>query len=129
MFYAPTRRQAYAPQLRSVDQAVERFLANAFTPATRQTTAQAPRVTRDEQTVNLTVDVPGLTREQIAITIDANIVRLESVKDAPRILKLAYELAQDIDVDASEAKLENGVLNLKLARKVVAPTVKTLNIS
>ena len=23
MFYAPTRRQAYAPQLRSVDQAVE----------------------------------------------------------------------------------------------------------
>ncbi|WP_229722540.1 Hsp20/alpha crystallin family protein [Xylophilus rhododendri] len=129
MFYTPARRQAYVPQLRAADQALERFLANAFSNTGRQSTAQAPSVSQDEQFVTLTLDVPGLSREQITINIDANVVRLESVKDAPRSLKLAYEIASEIDADASEAKLENGVLTLKLARRVVVPTAKTLSIS
>lgn len=129
MFYTPARRQAYVPQARSFDQSLERFLASAFSNGTRQSTAQPPQVSQDEQTVTLSIDVPGLTREQIVITIDANIVRLESVKDAPRNLKLAYEIAHDIDADSSEAKLENGVLTLKLGRKAAVQTAKTLSIS
>lgn len=128
MFYTPARRPAYVSQPRSVDQALERFLATAFTPGNRQSTAQPPSVKQEENAVILTLDVPGLSREQITISIDANIVKLESVADAPRKLKLAYELAQDIDADTSEAKLENGVLTLKLARKAIEKTARTLNI-
>lgn len=48
---------------------------------------------------------------------------------APRTYRLAYELPQDIDASTSEAKLENGVLTVKLARKVVASAVSELAIS
>lgn len=129
MFYTPARRQAYVSQPRSVDQALERFLANAFTQGSRQSTAQAPSVRQEENAVVLTLDVPGLSREQIAISIDANIVKLDSVAEAPRKLKLAYELAHEIDADTSEAKLENGVLTLKLARKAIENKARSLNIS
>jgi len=129
VFYTPARRQAYVSQPRSVDQALERFLASAFTQGGRQSTAQAPLVKQEENAVVLTLDLPGLSREQITISIDANIVKLESIADAPRKLKLAYELAHDIDTDASEAKLENGVLTLKLARKAIVSTARTLDIS
>jgi len=128
VFYTPARRQAYVSQPRSVDQALERFLANAFIQGGRQSTTQGPTVKQEENAVILTLDVPGLSREQITISIDANIVKLESIADAPRKLKLAYELAQEIDADTSEAKLENGVLTLKLASKVIEKTTRTLNI-
>ncbi|WPB59069.1 Hsp20/alpha crystallin family protein [Xylophilus sp. GOD-11R] len=129
MFYAQARRPAYAPQLRSVDHSLERFLANAFGPSARQSTAQAPQVKQDEQFVTFTIDVPGLSREQLAINLDGNVVRVESVQDAPRTIKLAYELAQEIDAEASQAKLENGVLTLKIARKAPVKTARSLVIS
>ncbi len=40
-------------------------------------------------------------------------VRIESKAEAKRQFKAAYELPQDIDVAASEAKLENGVLSAR----------------
>jgi HSP20 family protein len=132
MFYTPARRQAYVPELRSFDRVLERMLSGAITGTTPQVathTAHSAQVSQDGIFTLVTLDVPGLSREQIAIEIDGNVVRLENVKDAPRQLKVAYELAQDIDVDASEARLENGVLTLKLARKEVTPTARTLMIS
>jgi len=129
MYFVPARRPAFRPELRSVDRALENLFSNALSANARHTTAQSPRITQDETAVTLTVDVPGLSREQISIQIDGPVVRLENVADAPRALKLAYELAHDIDADASEAKLENGVLTLKLARKAVVPTARTLSIS
>ena len=132
MFYTPARRQAYVPELRSFDRVLERMLSNAAAgtaPQVAARTAHSAKVSQDGIFTVVTLDVPGLSREQITIEIDGNVVRLENVKDAPRQLKLAYELAQDIDVDASEARLENGVLSLKLARKEVVPTARSLLIS
>jgi HSP20 family protein len=132
MFYTPARRQAYVPELRSFDRVLERMLSNAVTdtaPTIAARTAHSAQVSQDGIFTLVTLDTPGLSREQITIEIDGNVVRLENVKDAPRQLKVAYELAQDIDVDASEARLENGVLTLKLARKEVVPTARNLMIS
>ena len=132
MFYTPATRQAYVPELRSFDRVLERMLSNAIADKAPQTTARpghSAQVRQDGIFTVLTLDVPGLSREQIDIQIDANIVKLENVADAPRKLKLAYELAQEIDVDASEARLENGVLTLRLARKEVLPTARNLVIS
>ena len=132
MFYTPARRQAYVPELRSFDRVLERMLSNAVAggaPSVAARTTHSAQVSQDGIFTLVTLDVPGLSREQISIEIDGNVVRLENVKDAPRHLKLAYELAQEIDVDASEAKLENGVLTLKLARKEVVPTARSLVIS
>ena len=50
--------------------------------------------------------------------IDGAVVRVQTVKDAPRQYQAAYELPADIDGEATSAKLENGVLTL--AFKVAA---------
>jgi HSP20 family molecular chaperone IbpA len=44
-------------------------------------------------------------------------VRIETQKEARRQYKAAYELPEEIDADATVAKLENGVLTLQLAKK------------
>ena len=75
-------------------------------------------VESDDTSVTLSLDVPGLAKEQLTIAIEGDIVRIESKADAPRSFKAAYQLADDIDAATSEAKLENGVLTLKLSKVV-----------
>jgi HSP20 family molecular chaperone IbpA len=125
MFFATTpvalRRQFYSPATRSL----ERFLDQAQL-AGRQ---QSPVTTQDETSYTLTFDVPGIAKDQLSIAIEGNIVRLASKEGAPRTYKAAYELPLDIDVASSEARLENGVLTLKLAKVVPATRVAELTIN
>jgi HSP20 family protein len=46
-----------------------------------------------------------------------------------RQFKAAYELPLDIDVTASDAKLENGVLTLKLGKRVPVSQAAQLQIN
>jgi HSP20 family molecular chaperone IbpA len=57
------------------------------------------------------------------------VVRLETLAGAARQYKAAYELPLDIEVSASEAKLENGVLTLKLAKKLPESKLTQLAIN
>ncbi len=61
--------------------------------------------------------------------IEGSIVRIETKEGAPRQYKQAYELPQDIDAGSSEAKLENGVLTLKLGKQVPVSRVTQLTIN
>jgi HSP20 family protein len=110
MFFATTapalsRRQLYSPAGRSL----ERFLDEAVV-ATRQKSAA---IEQDETSFTLSFDVPGI----------------ETKEGATRQYKSAYELPQDIDVSASVAKLENGVLTLKLVKVVPVNKVAELVIT
>jgi HSP20 family protein len=87
------------------------------------------RVSQDDKAYTLQFDVPGIAKDQLSIGIEGSVVRLESLPEAPRKYKAAYELPQDIDVSASDAKLENGVLTLKLAKKAPVSNVSTLTIN
>ena len=87
------------------------------------------RITQDEHAYSLQFDVPGIAKEQLSIGIEGNVVRIESQPDAPRTYKAAYELPQDIDVSASDARMENGVLTLKLAKKAPVSNVSNLTIN
>ncbi len=71
----------------------------------------------------------GIAREQLSIGIEGRIVRIETKEGATRQYKSAYELPQDIDVSASVAKLENGVLTLKLVKVVPVNKVAELVIT
>lgn len=128
MIFAPMiRRAAYAQAPRSADLALQRFLMGALAePAAAH--AAGCTVTQDEKTTTLQLDVPGLTREQLQIHIEGNVVRLHSVEGAPRQVQRAWELAQDIDAQGSSAQLENGVLTLVLARLEPASKATTLAI-
>ncbi|MEI7516070.1 MAG: Hsp20/alpha crystallin family protein [Betaproteobacteria bacterium] len=112
-FDHPLRRRVYAQAGHSASQFLEKSLA-----ATRNASAQDAEIDQDEKQFTLTLDVPGITKEQLAIRIEGAIVRIESKDDAPRRYRAAYEFGQEIDTAASNAKLENGVLSLTLAKLV-----------
>ena len=124
MLFAPViRRAAFVPTLRSFD----RFFDDALqAPAAR---ANSGRIEQDDTNYTLSFDMPGIAKEQLSIGIEGNVVRLESLPEATRQYKAAYELPLDIDVASSVAKLENGVLTLKLAKKLPESKVTKLAIN
>ena len=123
MFFAPTiRTTRFVP--RSHDRAFERFVNDAFAAPRR-----SPLVEQDDKSWTLSLDVPGLSRDDITIGIEGAVVRIETKADAKRPLKAAYELPQDIDVAASVAKLENGVLTLQLGKLAPVSQASQLQIN
>ena len=128
MIFAPViRRAAFNPTPRAADLALQRFLMGSLgaTAAAQPTTAGCT-VTQDEKATTLQLDVPGLAREQLSISIEGQVVQVQSVEGAPRKVQRAWELPTEIDASASTAKLENGVLTLTLARMV--PTDKSVQL-
>ncbi len=126
MFFAATapanfRRHVYAPGARSL----ERFLEETQSASRTKSCA----IQQDEKSYTLTFDVPGIAKDQLNIGIEGSVVRIETKEGAPRHYKQAYELPQDIDVAGSEAKLENGVLTLKLGKQVPVSRVTQLTVS
>jgi HSP20 family protein len=126
MFFATTnpaqlRRQAFSP----VNRSLERFLTEAQL-SSRQTPCA---VTQDDTSFTLTFDVPGIAKEQLSIGIEGSVVRIESLEGAPRQYRHAYELPQEIDPTHSEARLENGVLTLKLGKQAPVSRVTKLTVN
>lgn len=131
MFFSPVRVNravlngySYVPSAWSRSDTFDRFFTDAFDGSN-----QRSHVESDETSITLSMDVPGLSKEQLTIGIEGRIVRISSKDDAPRSLKATYKLGSDVDAGKSEAKLENGVLTLKFAK--VAPesrqTLLTIN--
>ncbi len=128
IFTAPVLRRS------SHDQALQRFLQSTLTsPLSRLSEASASMsaaftATQDEQSTTLQLDVPGLAREQLQLRLEGAQVHLSSVEGAPRKVQRSWELGHEIDVAASSAKLENGVLTLRLAKLAPVDKAVTLNI-
>ncbi len=115
MFFAPViRTRAVVPARRSFDRSFERFIDEAFF---RPAPAATAKVQEDDKAWTVTLDVPGISREDLAISVEGPVVRIETRPEAQRQYKAAWELPQDIDVESTSAKLENGVLTLTLAKQ------------
>ena len=108
------------------DAALQRFM-QAATSAAQQLNADFQVSQSDEATV-LAVDVPGLSREQLQLRIEENMVHLQSVDGAPRQVRRSWELPHHIDAAASSAKLDLGVLTLTLPRLKPEDKAFTLDI-
>ena len=124
MFFTATqpqlRRNVYAHAGRSL----ERYLEDAL-GGSRQA---ATTYTQDETTFTLSLDMPGIAKDQLSIAIEGAVVRISSKEGAPRTYRTAYEMPQELDTALCEAKLENGVLTLKLAKKVPIKNVIEIEI-
>ena len=84
MFFATTtqpqlRRQAYA----NAGRTLERFVDDAL----RSTANKSCAYTQDETAFTLSLDVPGVAKEQLSIGIEGAVVRIDSLADAPRKVK------------------------------------------
>jgi HSP20 family molecular chaperone IbpA len=107
MFFAPVlRTRTTAPSFRSFDPSFSRFFDTLGFD-----------VKQDEKAWTLSFDLPGVAREDLNISIEGAVVRIETRAEAKRQYKAAYELPEEIDADATTAQLENGVLTLSLAKK------------
>lgn len=123
MFFAPALGTTrYVP--RAFDRSLERFVNDAFAGAHRSL-----HIEQDDKSWTLRLDVPGLSREELTVGIEAAVVRIESKADAKRQLKAAYELPQDIDAATSQARLENGVLTLQLGKLLPVNNATQLSIN
>jgi HSP20 family protein len=113
-----------SPAYRSFDRSFERFVNDAFF----QNAASGLDVNEDEKAWTVTLDLPGVAKEDLSITIEGTVARIETRAQAKRQFKAAYELPQDIDAEASAAKLENGVLTLTLAKKAPVSTARQVEV-
>lgn len=125
MIFTPLmpRRATRAP--RPSDVALQRFLLGTLAGPAAARPADYT-VTQDDKATTLQLDVPGLAREQLQITLEGKRVVLKSIEGAPRQVHRAWELQDDIDTDTSTARLENGVLTLTLAKQ--PPAAKAVEI-
>jgi HSP20 family molecular chaperone IbpA len=129
MLFAPSllgrsNRYACDPASFLNGRSFDSLLDSITSPATPEV-----RVEKTEGSVTLSIDVPGLAKDQLTIAIEGDIVRIDSKADAPRSFKAAYQLADEIDAATSEAKLEHGVLTLKLGKVAPASRETLLTIS
>ena len=123
MFFAPAvRTRAYVPA-RSFDRSFERFLNESFVGA-----AGGLKVEQNDEAWTVSLDVPGVTREQLSIDVDGAVVSVQTAKEAARQYKAAYELPAEIDAEATSAKLENGVLTLTLGKKKPVVTSRQIEV-
>jgi HSP20 family protein len=124
MFFAPAQRTRSFVPARGFDRSFERFLADSFfAPA-----AAGVKVEQNEEAWTVSLDMPGVTREQLTIDVDGAVVRVQTVQDAARQYRAAYELPADIDAAATSAKLDNGVLTLSLAKKKPVVTSRQIEV-
>ncbi len=126
MIFAPVARsRAAVPAFRSFDRSFERFVNEAFFGGGPAGTA---RVAQDDKAWTVTLDLPGVAREDLSINIEGAVVRIETRAGAARQYKAAYELPQEIDVEATSAKLENGVLTLTLAKQQPVSKARAIEV-
>ena len=104
-------------------QAFERFLGDVV-----KTPSKVNNVTESQNDYNLEIDVPGVSKNDLLIKIEDQIVRIETQAEAARKYNLSFELPMAIDAQASQAKLEHGVLYLTLIKKQALSNVALLQI-
>ncbi len=100
----------------------QRFIEDAIFSARQRWT----NITESDNNFTLTLDMPGVAKDHLDITIEGPVVRIASKEHAPRRYRATYELPQNIDAADTTAKMENGVLTVVLAK--LAPVDKSVKI-
>jgi HSP20 family protein len=152
MFIVPVSRRA-AVRARHLDSLFDNALDQLFSqPAADSAPVRRPAidVSESEGAYVVTLDVPGVTREDVKVSIDGrrvSVVAEARATEAPAagaetpgsterlILReravasfaRSFTLQSEIDQSASQAKLDNGVLTLTLTKRQPAASQLTVN--
>jgi HSP20 family protein len=146
MFVLPLSRTASRSVTPHFARAVDRLFDDSFDRyfggAASGTRTPALDVSESDTAYTVAFDVPGVTRAQLKVSVVGRRVSLETVDEpkveavhgadapasaAPRVLyrersaaryARTVSLPAEVDQGASQAKFENGVLTLTLAKKV-----------
>lgn len=122
-----------------LSRSIDRLLDNTFDRVfSGETALRSPSldVAETEAGYAVSIDLPGVAKDDVKITIDgrrisvsAQTQREDAKKDGERIIyrerssqsfSRSFTLPEEVDQDASQAKLDSGVLSLMLAKKRAA---------
>ncbi|MBI5257364.1 MAG: Hsp20/alpha crystallin family protein [Burkholderiales bacterium] len=114
----------------------DNFFDRFFAPSTREGSllrSPALDVSESDRFYTVKLDLPGITKEDVKITIEGNRVNVEAQtskkeekKEGDRVVYTerssasyarSFMLPSELDQAESEAKMENGVLTLTLPKK------------
>jgi HSP20 family protein len=113
MFFAPTLRNHRAtPALGLLDGAFERFMSDSVAGLR----APGHGLEEDDKAWTLSLDIPGVAKEHLRLHVDEQLLRIETSEESKRRFQAAWQLPQEVDAERCEARLENGVLTVKLAK-------------
>ena len=151
MIIVPVSRRAASTRAfeRLFDDAFDRFFGPEATNDGAPVRRPALDVSESDTQYTVTLDVPGVRREDVQVSIDGRKVAIVASAEAPaadvpqaegsageRVLlrertaarfARSFTVGQDIDEAASQARLDNGVLTLTLAKRAPATTRLTVN--
>jgi HSP20 family protein len=147
MFLVPMTRNA-SELARSFDRlfddSFERFFAPAAQGGSELARSPALDVAESERAYTVKLDLPGVAKEDVKISIDGARISVEAQtrkeeekKDGDRIVyrersmssyARSFTVAAAVDEAESSAKLENGVLTLILSKRS-APAAKRLTVA
>jgi HSP20 family protein len=129
---------------RLFEDAVESLFGGSRAGAPAEARTPAIDVVETESQYTVTVDLPGVAREDVKVSIDGKRVSIEAQsgaspekKDGERVIyserpaarfARSFALPVEIDQAASQARLDNGVLSLVLAKKL-KPAAAQLTIN
>jgi HSP20 family protein len=126
---------------------VQRSLLRAQALAARSSRARgiALHVSENEQGYEVQAELPGIAKSDIDVKIKDNVVAINAktaatteAKDGFKVIyternegqvSRRFSVASDIDEARSEASFDNGVLTLKLAKKVADNAPRQLSIA
>jgi HSP20 family protein len=159
MFVLPLSRSAHRSVSPQFSRVIDRLFDESFDQSPRSAATSTPArtpaldVSETDTAYNVVFDVPGVTREQLRVSVEGRRVSIETVdlpkaepaegasaeapKDAARSLYRERSVARyartvslpaEVDQTASQARFENGVLTLLLAKKVATGATQ-LNIN
>jgi HSP20 family protein len=142
MFVLPLARPVQRTSAPQFSRFIDRLFDESFDRATAAPATPALDVSETDAGYTVAFDVPGVTREQLKVSVDGRRVSIETVDvtaptaeapadqpqaAAPRVLyrersaaryARTVSLPAEVDQASSSAKFENGVLTLTLAKKV-----------
>ena len=133
MLLVPVARSAS-----DLSRSIDRLFDNAFGQVGGEPALRSPSldVAETEGGYSVAIDLPGVAKDDVKITIDGRRVSVSAQtqregekKDGERVIyrerssqsfARSFTLPEEVDQDASLAKLDSGVLSLTLAKKRAA---------
>lgn len=87
---------------------------------------------QDENSYSLVIQAPGLTKEDIKMSVDQLILKISGEKEVCEGMRCSidneFSIGKDVDESKISAKVENGILYITLP-KVKSKKVKTIKIN
>jgi len=121
MFFTPIAPATYRTNARL---GLERFLQEVARPQHTPPT----QFEQDEDQYRLSMDMPGVSRDHLVVQIEEQMVQIHTKAEAKRAYKAQFELPMPVDAATSSAKLENGILNLVLVKKLPQSKAQALTV-